>query len=280
MINDFPPRPNIAQEEGCCVPKISSQETQQKIRGAFNSLKGGRTQQYLLAARTASQIHSTPEKQDFQEHNPLKHRPYNIPANQLFRTGRELGDTYHGRESKETPAMKQLRFAAALAILIAAIAVPMTAFAGEWCVFDDGTHVHTSCGDYSDDEYHNRHSHDDDNAHAHPTHEFSEGNCVVHHAATPAQLCPSGDGLQYYFIGADGSSETGPYLPNQSSDSPAIQLYSGTNPMTGKSVVINWETDNGGKLRLSTYYPDNEYDTDKPYIFTVTENNIVTHVSW
>ena len=72
--------------------------------------------------------------------------------------------------------MKQLRFAAALAIIIAAIAVPTTALAGEWCVFDDGTHVHTSCGNYSDDEYNNRHSHDDGDAHAHPTHEFSEGN--------------------------------------------------------------------------------------------------------
>ena len=184
-----------------CCP---SQETQQIIRGACNSLKRGRTQQYLAHR----------EEQDFVR------------------------------------------------------------------VCDDGTHVHTSCGNYTDDEYNNRHSHDDDDAHAHPTHEFSEGNCIVHHAATPSQLCPSGDGLQYYFIGADGSSQTGPYLPNQSSDSPAIQLYSGSNPMTGKSVVINWETDNGGKLRLSTYYPDNEYDTDKPYVFTVTENNIVTHVSW
>ena len=93
MINDFPPRPNIAQEEGCCAPKVSSQETQQIIRDACNSLKRGRTQQYLLAARTERQIQSIPEKQDFQEHNPHKHRPYNIPANQLFRTGRELQET-------------------------------------------------------------------------------------------------------------------------------------------------------------------------------------------
>ena len=50
--------------------------------------------------------------------------------------------------------------------------------------------------------------------------------------------------------------------------------------MTGKSVVISWETDNGGKLRIGTYYPDNEYDTDKPYIFTVSQDNVVTHVSW
>ena len=96
----------------------------------------------------------------------------------------------------------------------------------------------------------------------------------------PRSSVPPATASNYYFIGADGSSQTGPYLPNQSSDSPAIQLYSGSNPMTGKSVVINWETDNGGKLRLSTYYPDNEYDTDKPYVFTVSENNIVTHVSW
>ena len=60
-----------------------------KIRRACNSLKRNRTQQCLPAARTERQIQSTPEKQDFQEHNPHKHRPYNIPANQLFRTGRE-----------------------------------------------------------------------------------------------------------------------------------------------------------------------------------------------
>ena len=60
-----------------------------KIRGACNSLKRGRTQQYLLAARTERQIQSILAEQDFQEHNPHKHRPYNIPANQLFRTGRE-----------------------------------------------------------------------------------------------------------------------------------------------------------------------------------------------
>ena len=54
-----------------------------KIRNACNSLKRNRTrtQQYLPAARTERQIQSNPEKQDFQEHNPHKHRPYNIPAN-------------------------------------------------------------------------------------------------------------------------------------------------------------------------------------------------------
>ena len=64
-----------------------------KIRDACNSLKRGRTQQYLLAARTERQIQSIPAEQDFQEHNLHKHRPYNIPANQLFRTGRESEET-------------------------------------------------------------------------------------------------------------------------------------------------------------------------------------------
>ena len=40
--------------------------------------------------------------------------------------------------------------------------------------------------------------------------------------------------------------------------------------MTGKSVVIDY-VEEGDKtlLRVSTYYPDNEYDTNKPYVFTL-----------
>ena len=36
-------------------------------------------------------------------------------------------------------------------------------------------------------------------------------NCIVAHAATPAQLCPIGGGIQYYFIGP-GSSQPGPWI--------------------------------------------------------------------
>ena len=41
---------------------------------------------------------------------------------------------------------------------------------------------------------------------------------------------------KYWFIGADGSAQPGPYLP----DSPRIERYEGTNPLTGKSVVIDY----------------------------------------
>ena len=36
-------------------------------------------------------------------------------------------------------------------------------------------------------------------------------DCIVAHAATPAQICPVGGGLQYYFIGS-GGSQTGPWI--------------------------------------------------------------------
>ena len=111
------------------------------------------------------------------------------------------------------------------------------------------------------------------------------GNCIVAHAATPAQLCPVADGLQYYFIGADGSSTIGPYLSSFDdlvslyTAGTQVLLYNGTNPSTGKSVQINFlPTDQ--KIRVSTYYPDTQYDTDKAYVFTVDSSNSVVHEAW
>jgi len=34
------------------------------------------------------------------------------------------------------------------------------------------------------------------------------------------------------------------------------------------------------KIRVSTYYPDTQYDTNKPYTFTVDTSNSVTHEAW
>ena len=101
--------------------------------------------------------------------------------------------------------------------------------------------------------------------------------CHVKHAATPAQICSVTDGLQYWFIGADGSAQPGPFLP----DSPRISVYNGVNPKTGKSVTIDYITE-GDKtlLRVSTFYPDNEYDTDKPYVFTLDPGHTVNHIQW
>ena len=110
-------------------------------------------------------------------------------------------------------------------------------------------------------------------------------DCIVAHAATPAQLCPVAGGLQYYFIGADGSSQAGPYIKPFSelatlhTSGASVSLYTGTNSLTSKSVHIDYlPTDR--KIRVSTYYPDTQYDTDKPYTFTVNGSNSVSHIAW
>ncbi|MDE0461991.1 MAG: hypothetical protein OXH93_06275 [Caldilineaceae bacterium] len=101
--------------------------------------------------------------------------------------------------------------------------------------------------------------------------------CHISHAATPAQICSVPNGLQYWYIGADGSAQPGPFLP----DEPKIESFSGTNPMTGKSVTIDYVTENEQTLlRVQTYYPDNEYDTNKPYVFTLDPGHNVNHIQW
>ena len=111
------------------------------------------------------------------------------------------------------------------------------------------------------------------------------GDCIVSHAATPAQLCPVAGGLQYYFIGTDGSSSIGPHLAPFSelatlyTTGTSVQLYSGINPLTSKSVQIHYLPADS-KIRVSTYYPDTQYDTNKPYTFTVNTSNSVTHEAW
>ena len=181
--------------------------------------------------------------------------------------------------------MMKVRLFAALAVLIAGLVSPATVFAGDWCVFDDGTHVHVACSDYTPEQYKNRHSHDDGGGHSDgdgSDGHHQEADCIVTHAATPAQLCPleGTNSFQYYHIGADGSSAAGPIITRPSAGSPAVQLFSGTNPMTGKSVTVEYKTDGSSRLQVSTYYPDTEYDTDKPYVFSVSDNNVVTHISW
>jgi hypothetical protein len=109
-------------------------------------------------------------------------------------------------------------------------------------------------------------------------------DCIVAHAATPAQLCPVAGGLQYYFIGADGSTSIGPFISAFSDlaslyTAGDVLLYSGINPLTSKSVQIHYLTSTY-KIRVSTYYPDTQYDTDKPYTFTVNGSHSVSHIAW
>ena len=120
------------------------------------------------------------------------------------------------------------------------------------------------------------------NMQPHPSAPFTPpANCIVAHAATPAQLCPIGGGLQYYFIGADGSSSQGPWISpfGDLATAASASVYSGANPRTGKSVHITYLAAEN-KIRISTFYPDTEYDTNKPYNFTVDANNNVSHEAW
>ncbi len=120
----------------------------------------------------------------------------------------------------------------------------------------------------------------------HPSAPFEPpANCIVNHAATPAQLCPVAGGLQYYFIGADGSSSGGPWLDSFTelaglyTAGASVSLFSGSNSLTGKQVDIHY-LPSDQKLRISTYYPDTQYDTDKPYVFTVDTGNTINHEAW
>ena len=110
-------------------------------------------------------------------------------------------------------------------------------------------------------------------------------NSIVHHAATPAQLVKSGAGLQYYFIGADGTVSTGPVFPSFSElaemhpSGDWVGLLDAPNPLTGKHVNVDY-IPKDQTIRVSTFYPDSDYDTNKPYIFTVDADHAVTHQAW
>ena len=106
---------------------------------------------------------------------------------------------------------------------------------------------------------------------------------IVTHAATQVQLAPVGDGLHAYLIGSDGTGHSGPYIDSFSNlaqqHAGVATLWTGTNPGTGKSVTIYYLPAEN-KIRISTYYPDTEYDTNKPYVFTVDAGHNVVHEQW
>lgn len=109
--------------------------------------------------------------------------------------------------------------------------------------------------------------------------------CIVSHAATPAQLCVTDWGLQYYFIGPSGG-QPGPSLSSFSELAESlslvqavVELYRGTNPMTDKPVQIDYLPKERA-IRVSTYYADTPYSKNKPYIFTVNTSYEVAHQAW
>lgn len=110
-------------------------------------------------------------------------------------------------------------------------------------------------------------------------------NLIVSHPATPIQLSPAGGGMNTYFIGPDGVGHSGPYIDSFSNlaqkhpSGAAVTLFTGTNPGSGKPVTIYYLPAEM-KVRISTFYPDTQYDVNKPYIFTVDANHSVTHDRW
>ena len=110
-------------------------------------------------------------------------------------------------------------------------------------------------------------------------------NMIVQHAATQVQLAPVNDGLQTYFIAPGGVGHSGPWIESFASlatkhpTGGAVTLYTGSNPGTGKPITIYYLASEK-KIRVSTYYPDTQYDTNKPYVFTVDSGHNVVHDQW
>ncbi len=111
-------------------------------------------------------------------------------------------------------------------------------------------------------------------------------NRIVFHPATPVQLCKVGDGLQVYFIGADGKTYFGPWVPSFAElaatypEGESASIYSGRNPLTGKAVSIDY-LPSKHKLRVSTFYADRPpHAIDKPYVYTVDHIHNITHEQW
>jgi len=111
-------------------------------------------------------------------------------------------------------------------------------------------------------------------------------NRIVFHPATPVQLCRVDDGLQVYFIGADGSTYFGPWVPPFAElaatypEGESASIFSGRNPLTGKPVNIDYLPAKQ-KLRVSTFYADRPpYDINKPYVYTVDHIHTVIHEQW
>ena len=115
-----------------------------------------------------------------------------------------------------------------------------------------------------------------------------KSNRIVHHAATPVQLVKTGDeSLHLYFIGADGSTYTGPVfssfaaLEEMHPSGAAVSLFDGKNPSTGQPVTVDYLPDEN-RIFVKTFYPPghDKYNPNKAYDFTVDDMYKVKHVSW
>ena len=112
--------------------------------------------------------------------------------------------------------------------------------------------------------------------------------CIVPHQATPVQVCRNKIGALHFIYVGNSMVFSGPIFDSISAMAsdypfghvpPAVELYRGINSGTGKEVVVDYLTYNR-LLRVSTFYADNEYDLNKPYIFTIDEEGNVKHLAW
>lgn len=116
-----------------------------------------------------------------------------------------------------------------------------------------------------------------------PAHELA--NRVVKHVATPVQFVVAGEGFQFFFIGADGSTVSGPTLPSfaelaEMHPSGAwVSLLDAVNPLTGKQVYVDY-IPKDMTIRTFTYYPDKGMDVNKPYIFNFGADLAVNVEAW
>ena len=110
-------------------------------------------------------------------------------------------------------------------------------------------------------------------------------NRIVLHAATPAQLVKAGDGLQYFYIGADGSTVSGPTFPSFAElaemhpSGEWVSLLNAINPLSGKQVYVDY-IPNEQKIRVFTYYLDKGPDVNKPYIFNFGSDYAINVEAW
>ncbi len=110
-------------------------------------------------------------------------------------------------------------------------------------------------------------------------------NRIVKHVATPVQLVIAGAGFQYYFIGPDGSTVSGPTFPSFAAlaemhpSGEWVSLLDAVNPLSGKQVYVDYIPDDQ-KIRVFTYYPDKGMDVNKPYIFNFGSDLSINVEAW
>ena len=117
-------------------------------------------------------------------------------------------------------------------------------------------------------------------------HSWPPPNAIVRHAATPVQISALGGGLHVYLVAPGAEVTSGPIIASLSDlaemhpEGGAVELFSGVNPGSGKSVEIHYLPAEM-KIRVSTYYADRPpHDYNKPYVFTVDADHSVNHERW